>query len=260
MSSMICPVCRTEYAGWAQRCSTCGVALVNLGERIDVLGLPEDKQVVYELVEWSLDQRSMLGQLLAEQEIPHAWEDTDLIVADVDEVRVDAFCAEIEGDDDDEGVDDLDGEVSEITYDLSEWTDEQRAQLRDSLKESGVPVAWEEHVLVVVPELETAVDAAVDAIVPPEVLPEAPFEVLSDLFVAADLLQSSAEDERGLKRLGAVIDTADSSGPPFGVDAEVWDAIVDAADDLADLLADGASGEDVEAQAAQLRTLLRPYV
>lgn len=285
MSSMICPVCRTEYAGWALKCSTCGVATVMEGDRIDVLSLPEDAQVVYELVEWTVDQRAHLGELLAEADVPHAWEDTDVIVAEVDEALVDELCAIVEGGpeamsaESGDGLDDVDeiddeadlddgdeddipeGEVAEISYELDEWEQEHRDALIARLAESSIASTWEGTTLVVAPEDEDAVDALIEEIAPmPEELPEADQEVLGDLFVAADQLHRSAADEDGLRRLTAVIDLVDGSSAPFGMDAKVWDTIVDGADELADLLADGADDELIEESASQLRGLLRPFV
>jgi hypothetical protein len=284
MSSMICPVCRTEFAMWVARCSTCGIALVQAGERIDVGALPEDAQVVYELAEWDDDQRGTLGELLAESDVPHLWEGTDLVVADYDEALVDMLCAEIEGvDPDDVGdealLDDvrdgLDGDVAgggddndddddapgEVTYELEEWTSEDRDRLELELRVGGVTATWEGTTLVVDASHEALVDGAIDLIAPPEPdAPEAPFEVLSELFVAADKLRHDASDQDGLRRLTAVIDTTDVSSAPFGVDDDRWDAIVDAADNLADLLADAADDADVEEQAEALRSLVRPFV
>jgi hypothetical protein len=267
------------------------VATVMEGERIDVLSLPEDAQVVYELVEWTVDQRAHLGELLAESDIPHAWEDTDVIVAEVDEALVDELCAIVEGGpdalsaepgdevddyDDVEGIDDEsdidegdddggedipEGEVAEISYELDEWEQEHRDALIARLAESSIASTWEGTTLVVGPEDEDAVDALIEEIAPtPEELPEADQEVLGDLFVAADQLHRSAADEDGLRRLTAVIDLVDGSSAPFGMDAKVWDTIVDGADELADLLADGADDELIEESASQLRGLLRPFV
>src|SRR3978361_765077 len=138
MSALVCPICRTEYAGWAPRCSTCGVALQQASERIDVLSLPEASQVVYELNEWTLDQRTTLGEWLANEELPHAWEDTDLIVADLDESRVDAMCELIEGNKLEDGSD-----PSEVDYELQEWTTDQRTDLETRLTAAEVPFRWE---------------------------------------------------------------------------------------------------------------------
>jgi hypothetical protein len=261
MSSMICPVCRTEYAGWAQRCSNCGVALVAVGDRIDVLALPEEAQVVYELGGWTMDQRGALGELLAENEIPHAWEGEDLIVAEVDEPTVDEFCELVES-----GEATLDTE--EISYELAGWSPPDIDRLEAALAEAEVDAVLEGDNLVIAAKHEATVDAIIDQIAPPgiaaeadeEALAEAPTELLGDLFLAADRLQHNGHDEDGLRRLTAIIDVVDGSSAPFGLTSLQWGAITEQADELADLIADLAEGEAIEEQARMLRATLREFV
>jgi hypothetical protein len=263
MSALVCPICRTEYAGWAPRCSTCGVALQQASERIDVLSLPEASQVVYELNEWTLDQRTTLGEWLANEELPHGWEDTDLIVADIDEARVDEMCDLIEGNKLEDG-----SEPSEVDYELEEWTREQRADLEARLTAAEVEFRWEPGFsLVVAPAHEAVVDDILEELVPSEdddsdeeELPEASAEVLGELFMAADLLGRDPTDRDGVERLTAVIDDVDSSAAPYGMEATQWNLIVDAADGLADAILDQADEDLVIERAGTLRTLVRELV
>jgi hypothetical protein len=266
MSALVCPICRTEYAGWAPRCSTCGVALQQVGERIDVLALPEDRQVVYELNEWTLDQRTTLGEWLANEEVPHSWEDTDLIVADLDEARVDGMCESIEGNKLEDGSD-----PSQVAYELEEWTTAQRTDLEGRLTAAEVEFRWEPgFTLVVAPEAETAVDGIIEELVPAEAgvddddddedLPEANADVLGELFLAADTLGRNPTDRDGVERLTAVIDDVDTSAAPYGMDAQQWELIVVAADDLADAILEQAEDDLVVERALALRTLVRELV
>jgi hypothetical protein len=262
MSALVCPICRTEYAGWAPRCSTCGVALQQASERIDVLSLPEESQVVYELNEWTLDQRTTLGEWLANEELPHAWEDTDLIVADLDEPRVDEMCELIEGNKLEDGSD-----PSQVAYELEEWTTAQRADLEGRLATAEVDFRWEPgFTLVVAPSDESAVDAIVEELVPSDDddddqdLPEASSEVLGELFLAADALGRNPTDRDGVERLTAVIDDVDGSNAPYGMDSEQWNLIVDAADGLADAILEEADDDLVVERANALRSLVRELV
>jgi len=259
LGSVVCPICRTEYAGWAPRCSTCGVALIPAGERIDVLSLPEESQVVYELTEWSLDQRTTLGEWLANEELPHVWEDTDLIVADLDEARVDQMCELIEGGKLEDGSD-----PSQVAYELEEWTTEQRAELESRLGEAGVEYRWEPgFTLVVDPSQEALVDDVVDDLAPDdedEEAPEATSEMLGELFVAADILLRDPTDRDGVERLTSVIDDVDGSKAPYGMDRPQWELIVDAADALADAFLDQADEDLVSERAGALRALVRDVV
>jgi len=262
MSALVCPICRTEYAGWAPRCSTCGVALQQASERIDVLSLPEARQVVYELNEWTLDQRTTLGEWLANEELPHAWEDTDLIVADLDEARVDEMCELIEGDRLEDG-----SKPTEVDYELEEWTTEQRSDLEARLAAADVEYHWEPgFTLVVAPAAEATVDEILEDLVPSdeaeeeEDLPEASAEVLGELFLAADILGRNPTDRDGVERLTGVIDDVDTSSAPYGMDSQQWDLIVDAADNLADAILDQADDDLVVDRANKLRTLVRELV
>lgn len=267
MSTLVCPVCNTVYAGWAPRCSTCGVALVQPDEMVDPLTLPEDRQVIYELDGWTLDQRTELGEALAEHYVAHAWDGTDLIVADLDEELVDSLCEQIEGGD--AVASDRSGAVA---YELETWTRIQREELERRLTAAELAFSWEPgFTLVVEAELEDEVDAIVAELSPDDGesadededaddRPEASAEVLSDLFVAADILARNTLDSDGLSRLTAVIDEVDNCSAPYGMDGPAWDQIADAADDLADAILESADHDAVVERAVTLRNMVRPYV
>ena len=60
-------------------------------------GEEDHDELVYELPEWSDEQRGELALVLDRENIPYQWEGgTDLIVAAADEDRVDALLDEIE--------------------------------------------------------------------------------------------------------------------------------------------------------------------
>jgi hypothetical protein len=255
--AMTCPVCRESYADWANKCSVCGVGLVQEGDHIDPRTLPEENQVIYELEDWTLDQRTELGERLAEAEIDHAWEDTELIVADVDEEVVDSIVAFI-----DTGGD---PNATEVTYELETWTTIDRSVLEQRLSEAQVTYRWEPgFTLVVAATDEDAVDNIVDIIAPPEDLddrPEARSTVLDDLFTAADELSRDGLSKSGTRRLTAVIGEVDECSAPFGLDPAVWEQIADSADSVADaVLDDGGNAERIAALASELREVLRPHI
>ena len=80
MANRVCPVCNAEYLPWVQRCSDCGVALVEPAEAPNPLELPEDEQVVYELGGWPLDKQAAVAEAMAESGIPHAWDGAELVI------------------------------------------------------------------------------------------------------------------------------------------------------------------------------------
>jgi len=86
----------------------------------DIFDHPDDDLVVYELAEWSIDQRASLGEALANLAIPHGWEGIDLVVHVDFEDQVDEICDAIERG---EALDFDDGEPSEVLGHLFEAAD-----------------------------------------------------------------------------------------------------------------------------------------
>ena len=109
---------------------------------------------------------------------------------------------------------------------------------------------------------------------------ETSFELMSELFVAADRLKGNPRDPDGILGLATVVEAADPDRPPYGVEPVLWQQAVVAANDLADRLAGGGdddgdgfvddvvdeegepvhTDDDLVARAGALRNLLRPFV
>ena len=67
----------------------------------------QDHEVlVYELGEWSPEERARLGMLLEGEGIPHQWDGEDLLVPDAEEARVDSVLDQVEFPDQLDAVDD----------------------------------------------------------------------------------------------------------------------------------------------------------
>jgi hypothetical protein len=62
----------------------------------DVLSLPEDEQVFYDLAGWDFERRAAVIAALAERAIPHAWDDDELVVGLDHEDVVDALFVELD--------------------------------------------------------------------------------------------------------------------------------------------------------------------
>jgi hypothetical protein len=80
----------------------------------------EHEFLVYELAEWTAEDRARLSLLLEAQEVPHQWEGDELLVPEAEEERVDALLDEVEFPDALEAVDDAgdDEERYEVVSDL----------------------------------------------------------------------------------------------------------------------------------------------
>jgi hypothetical protein len=236
----------------------------------DPLQLPEDEQVVYELGEWSLDLQAEAAELLAESEIPHAWDGTDLIVHVDWENTVDELLDDLERG----ATGDVDASDDEVVYELDEWSGEDREKLTVKLAEAEIPHQWEgEATLVVSPQDEELVEAVLDELEFPHALEveaiepldeaaeESSFEVLSSLFLAADRLKGNPLDPEGITDLTDALEQADADAPPFGIVPGLWRDAVERANRIADALADDDDrSDDVATEAAGLQALLRPYV
>jgi hypothetical protein len=237
------------------------------------LDLPEEEQVVYELAGWSFDLQAEAAEVLAESQIPHAWDGTDLVVHIDWEPTVDELLDAVERG----ATGTVDESDDELVYELDEWPVEDRDTLVGKLDEYGVAHRWEgESTLVVRPGDEATVEALLDGVEFPDALPvvevaeedeavvaaeETSFEVLSSLFLAADRLKGNPLDAEGIGDLSDALEEADPDVPPFGIVPGLWREAVERGSRLADTLADDDDrSPEVAEQAAELQALLRPYV
>lgn len=253
----------------------------------------EMPRVFYDLGEWDFDQQAELTSALAESEIPHAWDGTELVVPADFEDAADAVFADVEQrleaigkgvpdygveDDDEYDGDDDDVVTREITddttlteYDLADWDDLERSLVGDTLTASNIPFRWEELVLLVPTEDESAVDAILDEIESGDVIPvindgedgdELPFESLNSFFLAGERLRKDPRDADGLERLLDALKIADPNRPPRGVELRVWRRSCELAEQLADTLVEGSEGDldDAMPVAEDLHDLLRPLI
>jgi len=237
------------------------------------LDLPEEEQVVYELAGWSLDMQAEAAEVLAESQIPHAWDGTDLVVHLDWEQMVDELLDAVERG----ATGTVNASDDELVYELDEWPHEDREALRTRMVEAGVAHRWEgDATLVVAPGDEEVVEAILDGVEFPDALPadevdaddeatvaaeETSFEVLSSLFLAADRLKGNPLDADGIADLTDALDAADPDVPPFGIVPGLWRDAVDRGNRLADTLADDDDrSPEVAEQAAELQAILRPFV
>ena len=260
---------------------------------------PDATRVYYDLTAWSFDQQAELASAMAEADIPHAWEGTELMVPDESELAADVVIAEVEerlGIQDagiqDDGIQDdgiqnedaplgtgaapvelADG-VPTTEFDLADWSPAEHEAVSHALADAGIAFRWDAGLLLVGTDDEAVVDTLLDEIESGEyadvlaastrddAVDEASAEVLTTFFLAAERLRREPLDADGIEHLMRALDEADTDVPPFGVTPRMWTQIVELADRLADALAADEQPDEEAAMAAaeQLHELLRPNV
>lgn len=238
---------------------------------------PDPAKVFYDLTTWDFTQQAELASALADAEIPHAWEDTELVVPAEAEDATDAVFAALEHRLGIQGAAGLVihefSEGAPVTdYDLTEWADLERSLVVESLDAAGIPYRFVDGVLSVPTSAESPVDDILDDVESGEMIPvindgpdgdDLPFESLNSFFLAGERLRKDPRDADGLERLLEALAIADPNRPPRGVELRVWRRSCGLAENLADALAeapDDSELEEVAPVAEALHDLLRPLI
>ena len=256
---------------------------------------PDATRVHYDLSEWTFDQQAELASDMADAEIPHAWDGSELLVPEEFEIATDSAIAIVEerlgitdeagaiesGEEDPDPIG-LADDVITTEYGLDEWTAEERATVGTMLVNQHIPFRWDEHVLLVATEHEESVEGILNAVEngdvemepvielsegddeegPDAPVAQLPFETLTTFFLAGERLKRNPLDADGLEQLLKALDVAEPSNPPYGVERKLWERTCGLADELAAALVDDEEPDEEEAVeiATELHDLLRQYV
>ncbi len=120
---------------------------------------PDAPTVRYDLDDWSLDERVELVALLAEADIRHDWDGTELLVPADRESDVDSIIEEVE-DDEEAAPRSLQGELEE--FEIDGWTSADRMEFAALLVERGIGHRWEDDLLIVGVDDADSVDDLLD--------------------------------------------------------------------------------------------------
>ena len=127
---------------------------------------PEALTTRYDLADWSVDDRADVAAALADAEVAHSWDGSELLVAQDTEQVVDAILDDIEDELDnlEDGYDDDSGEDNITEYELDEWSEGERKQLCDMLDNLDIGYRWDGTMLLVPIGVEAVVDSCLDSI------------------------------------------------------------------------------------------------
>jgi hypothetical protein len=127
---------------------------------------PEALTTRYDLADWSVDDRADVAAALADAEIAHSWDGSELLVSQDTEQVVDAILDEIEDELDnlDDGEDEDSGDDNITEYELDEWSEGERKQLCDMLDNLDIGYRWDGTMLLVPIGVEAVVDSCLDSI------------------------------------------------------------------------------------------------
>ena len=126
---------------------------------------PEALTTRYDLSDWSVDDRADVAAALADAEIAHSWDGSELLVSQDSEQVVDAILDEIEDELDNlEDGDDEHGDDNITEYELDEWSEGERKQLCDMLDNLDIGYRWDGTMLLVPIGVEAVVDSCLDSI------------------------------------------------------------------------------------------------
>lgn len=231
---------------------------------------PDTVKVHYDVGGWTIDQRADLSEALATSELPHFWDDDELVVPEIVEDRVDALFGRLEEEIGPFAI--LLPEDAESTeFGLDEWSDDDRTVLTEALVEAEVPYRWDGLTVVVAVEAEHAVDELLDAIEAGDLISTnaddgkgAPDGAIGTIFLAADKLAKDPIDAKSRNTLIDLLPQLDPKQPPYGLAPRTWAGAIDGVTLITELIFRASGAHDLDSaiiEASQeLRSLTRPYV
>ncbi len=158
-------------------------------------------------------------------------------------------------------------EADDVVYELDDWDEVQRATLEEVLAGEGVGYRWHSTQLVVGEPDADLVEEIIDGLDHPDALEveeddgdDGGAEILSSLYVAADVLSGAPRSGQAAEELLAAVQATAAREVPYGIDPTTWSELGRLADDVASCLRQGADDEVVVAAARRLRQAVHPLV
>ncbi len=237
-------------------------------------GAGANGEVEYDCSPWAQETRQVLRSLLVDNEVPHAWEGTVLVVPAALEEAVDEMV---------EGArstarSSLGTVRATVAYQVSLWSAGSQNSLIDELVEARIPHEWDSDGDLMVHEEDCeAVEVLIDALGDPDGGDEldgiALHDRLNEVFVFVDRLCRDSADKRARKGLRRAYVAVENAAVPFGVGPDTWLGLHREADALLRAINGEPDDEDpsgegldegepvgVQGHAERLRDLLRRFV
>lgn len=221
--------------------------------------------IEYDCSPWAQQTRQVLRSLLEDNEVPHAWEGTVLVVPGAVEQQVDDLVEAAMS----TARSSLGSARPQVAYEVSVFSAGVQNTLVDDLVEARIPHEWDsDGDLVVHEEDAAAVEEIIDALGEPDGGDELDgmelHERLNALFVSVDRLCRDARDAKAHKGLERTYDEVENLSVPFGVEPEVWLRLHRELAGLLEALdvveVDDGRDEQVMSRSEVVRDMLRRYV
>ena len=158
------------------------------------------------------------------------------------------------------------GGDDEVGYDLDDWQPHQRGELVAHLVGHGIAHRWEDGELVVRERDADVVEPLIDEVDHPDALDveddddDAAAELLSSLYVAADVLAGDPANPGAVLELCDAEREAGEVDAPYGVSPADWQEIRRRSTALTELLDAAEDEQAIRQSAKELRDLLHPLV
>lgn len=180
MGVVACPSCGETYLDTVRVCADCEVPLADPSQAAPRLE-PGDDDVGYDLEDWEVEQRGELVARLTAADVPHRWEEGELVIRDQDADWVEQVIDDIDHPDalePDDAADDDDG----------------AAALLSSLYVSADVLAGDHVNPAAIVELCDAEALAREVAAPYGVVPAAWHDIVVKATQLAELLDAGAEE------------------------------------------------------------------
>lgn len=228
---------------------------------------PRGDERVFDVREWPADALHVVRSMLETSDVPHRWEDGQLVVASSERDEVMAILDEVVA----ASRPQLEPDEDRTAYELADWPPSEIAALDAALDEAGILREWTDDGDLLVYESD---EAKVDELF--EVLGlhgpddgtvaldgEALSELLDTVYLGADRLSRDPSDPDAVVSYAEAAAQLASVAVPVGFEEGAWKRVQADALSLRDVLADpDADAEDdaVAEQARLVREHLRPWL